>query len=193
MISLIGLSDCTGWVLDDNTSRFSDNSVKGFTFFGVLEVWTSRRCLSVVAWFLFSVGFTDLLLQLGNSSLEAILWVRGHVEASHHLLAWVVAVLLWHCGAVSRMGVYYHRWSCQCKKLLFARVTHLLKLLDAIVVCFRLAISFRQRRVSDGCVVRQGMLTAFVYCAIAVCARHLFVGWFWFRFRCCFWCRVPSL
>ena len=40
-------------------------------------------------------------------------------------------------------GLYYHRWSCQCKKFLFARVTHLLKLLDAIFGCFRLAISFR--------------------------------------------------
>jgi len=112
-------------------------------FIGVLEVSTSRWCLSVVAWFLFSVGSTDLLLQLGNSSLEAIFWVRGHVVASHHLLVRVVSVCLWHCGAVSCVGVYYHRWSCQCKKFLFARVTHLLKLLDAIFGCFRLAISFR--------------------------------------------------
>jgi hypothetical protein len=53
---------------------------------------------------LFSVGSTDLLLQLGNSSLEAILWVRGHVFASHYLLVGVVSVCRWHCGAVYRMG-----------------------------------------------------------------------------------------
>ena len=39
-------------------------------------------------------------------------------------------------------GLYYHRWSCQCKKFLFARVTYLVKLLDAIFVCFRRAIFF---------------------------------------------------
>ena len=50
-----------------------------------------RRCLSVVAWFLFSVGFTDLLLQLGNSSSEAILSI---------VMPWVLVTVFGYAGTL---------------------------------------------------------------------------------------------
>ena len=49
------------------------------------------------------------------------------------------------------------------------------------LVAFVLQSRFDIGRVSDDS-FRNG--------AIVVCARHLFVGWFWFGFWCCFWCRV---
>ena len=48
-----------------------------------------RRCLSVVAWSLFSVGFTELLLQLGNSSTEAILSI---------VMLWVLVTVFGYSG-----------------------------------------------------------------------------------------------